>query len=387
MDGKQLCFEDLQGLQDRHKEYAERNLNSFDLAFLNEIETEMALQKEKMIKSIAHNSLRAFKALPFFFKLPYVKTKPKQLKTIKKDGTLYKEHRVERISFRSLHGKVTYHEGELSDNDRMVYISILNRFIRYIDFAAYFGYLPLSLEQISEDVGISHRTTINKSIFKLQNTEFEYETGDIKYEKTPLLGQTTSMPTKKLKEAVYKDLLILKNPVISEQAAEILKGINPKSPKINCLSLDLIMVKMILDNFVTTVDMWALKLLNKSYERTLFLFLWDRYQLALNNFKKSKEKEHLIISLNIMELSALLDLKLKQKKRGNKLYPDYSGMSDKLVQTIDAVCNVAKFTVWYNIEGQGRIKQFIFQFSITDQRQIPKTIKESKEQLFEKLFN
>lgn len=372
-------------LRNKHKKLVNSKLNESSLKELRAIENDLSLLKEANIKSIPHNTMRLLQVDPTICKFPIVKTSPKKIRKKHSKGSTYNEVLEDKISFRHVTGKIRYNAGELSDTDRLVYFSIENRFVKYIDFIMAFGFIPISLSQIATDIGFSNKTMISQSIYRLRNTELEYVLKNSRLKRMKFLGEEDIIATKTLKAAILKDLKIIKNPDVIEQAQEILDNINWKAPTINLFSPSSQKIKMIQSKMTTSIDLWFIKGLKKTWEKTLYLFLWDRQQVSLKwanstNFDINDYQ----VSYNITELSILLDLKPKKKKRKEKIYYDYSDIARKVETSIKNITKGGKFLVWHQKTGRGISKNFLFQFPTSPQRQIPR-IEDSKEDFFKKI--
>ena len=388
--GHQFSFCDYSNLQKKHKKLISKNPNpdSITIVEIKAIEDNLSEIKETAIKSIPQHTNRLLQVVPSLLKFPWVKTNPRELKQRVEKGIVFKEVRSEDISFRNIKATIHYKEGELSDLDRLVYFAIENRFIKYIDFIIQIGFVPISLDQIASDIGYNQRIKISAAIKKLRNTEIETQTKKDRISRKAFLGEEDIIGVKELRAAIENDLMYVVDPKLRKQAQEILDGIKPKTPSISLFSPDQKKIKMIKSNNITSIDLWYLKKLKKTWERTLYLFLWDKKQLHLKyleNHLNGIDVNDYQIRFNITELSRLLDLKPKKVKRKDKVYFDYSLVSKKITKTINTIIDHGgKYAVWANAEGRGKAKTFVFQFPIKDQRQIPKKAIDSKQAFFNK---
>ncbi len=329
----------------------------------------LASIKEDNIKSIDHPYDRAYKEPFHFFKFPLIKRRPRGIIEKKIDGKIYIEKLVEHINFQGVELDVTYYAGELGDQERMVWLAVMNNGIRHLDFVKEFGWIPYSTANIARDanLGYSNRIKGTKSLDKLQKTfvEFNSPFGSFMYKGA--FHMIDSVGTIKIKDlrAHVKKIIASKNIItdkaLIEQAQRILDGIKPRTPKINLLSFHRNLMDAIIANQITTVDNWSMNKLSDVGERTLFLYFYDIAQWY---------KSHTPKKVNIFELMALADLKLHIIKRKGKEYINWKRTIKQIETFMNNVKSEGKFILRWEWIGE-KENTWLHIYLDKDARQIP----------------
>lgn len=300
---------------------------------------------------------RAYKELPQLFKFRLFKNKPRRIPITDKRGEYIRPIK-ETILFQNIHADVTYYEGELGDTDRMVYLAILNEAIRHKDFVREFGWVPFTISELADEIGLpktSHRRydLVAESLERLNKTALTVFAGfgnktewDRKFF---LIQELISNERSRVIEDVETRLLKLPAHVpdphqaTREQAKELLGKFDPKTTRLTLIKFNETLMQAINSNEITTIDMWTLRALSRNSARTLFLYLYDASQ-----WRTSQEP----LSLTVPELQHLLDIHPVVETKEGKEYIRWTPFFDLINEILREVNDLSKFIDWFSWSGE-----------------------------------
>ncbi len=327
----------------------------------------LASIKEDNIKSIHHPYDRAYKELFHFFKFPLIKRRPKVEYFINPKGQKQIMPYTDHIKFQNIELDATYYGGELGDQDRMVWLAVMNNAIRHLEFVQEFGWIPYSLADIAIDANIKVKTRANQALKKLLRTlvEFKSPFGNFMYKGAfHMIDSVGTINVKDLKSQINKTIES-KNSVADkffiEQALRMIDRIKPKTPRLNLISFHRNLMDAIMANQITTVDYWSINKLSDVGEKNLYFYFYDIAQWY---------KSHTPKKIHILELLALADLKLHIIKRKGKEYPDWGRAINQIETFLNNVKSEGKFFLYWEWVGE-KENTWAHVFLDKDARQIP----------------
>lgn len=323
--------------------------------------SELAPIRNDFIQSIHHPTSRAYKELPQFFKFCLFKNKPQRIAVRDAKGE-YLRPIQEHISFRGIEAEVIYYEGELGDTDRMVYLAILDEAIRHKEFVREFGKIPFSIDELADKANLPNSSKqrqdwVQESLQRLASTKINFRAG--LGENSPMQGtfhlleNAFSFGKAKAKEEISTQLqLIERDPnivieyvkTLQRQADHLFDKFKPRTPQLTLVTFNKPLMDAINSNQITTIDMWALKKLERTSARSLFLFLYD-----VSQWRNSKEP----LELSLLELMKLMDLTPNVQTKKGKEYIWWKHSVEQVKEIFAEVNRVAQFIQYFEWLGEG----------------------------------
>ncbi len=310
---------------------------------------EIAAVRRGFIQAVQHATRRAYKELPHFFKFRLFKTTPRRF-LVKGKLREFIEPVKEIIDFRGIKAEVTYYEGELGDQDRMVYLAIINEAIRHKEYVREFGKIPFSMNELADKAGFSkshqREEWVEDCLNRLMRTgvNFKNSFGDFKFKGGfNLIEFHFTIEKVKVTSEVQARLLTPHEQALSDQAQALLDKFKPRTPKLTMVRFNEPLMEAILGNQITTVDMWALQRISGNPARALYLYLWD-----ISQWRTSKEPLEMLLT----ELLTLMDLALVSEQKDEKDYIYWKRAKDRAEAALQEVNQVAQFIDWHEWEGE-----------------------------------